>query len=327
MSTARLQLPQTGLLAHGAVWMLICAATFPAAAVAQDSLRPRTPALAAEVRQNGADSKAKQPRDLTPESGRIAKGKMRPFYDFSFHSVSDPATINYSDYLVDERFWGRRPTLLVITPVSPNVLQPDETYAEAITETLLRQIGADLGVREAHDQVSQTIDLFRKLRKKPKKTDGTEPEQPPVEKKEPSGVEQAKAERAANTQDTELRNADARGLQTVQIVLLADTRPIWNGMSLFDRSAVVDRSLKEFLAHVPSKREKLLGYLEPDQFRFAAYLGKESINPLMDSLGLKRPDFYTLIIDRDGSVIGAWNKSTYDAKQISAAYIRAGKDR
>jgi hypothetical protein len=257
---------------------------------------------------------------------------LRPFYDFSFHAVADHSNVNMSDYLVDQRFWGRRPTLVVITPLSPNVLQPDETYAEATTETLLRQIGADLGVREAHDQVSQAVEFLRNLRKRSKKSDETEQdrgardEKPTSNDDKPSSkVEPAKAEAAKDTPNNEVVRADARGLQTVQLILLADTRPIWNGMSLFDRATVVDRSLKEFLSHVPIKRERLLGFLEPDQFRFGAYLGKDSVNPIMDGLVLKRPDFYVLIIDRNGDVLGSWNKATFDAKQISTAYIRAGK--
>src|SRR5262245_17015708 len=111
-----------------------------------------------EPRATGRDEKAAQDltnakdtsttsRGAAPADGRNGKRRLRPFYDVSFHSVPSSSTVNLSDHLVDQNFWSRRPTIVVATPISPNVLQPDEGHAESLTETLLRQIAADLGVR------------------------------------------------------------------------------------------------------------------------------------------------------------------------------------
>jgi hypothetical protein len=294
------------------------------AQVAPDSGASTKDEREAQVGTNRAGSSKRQKENvLEPRNGRA---RLRPFYDISFHSLSDTSSVNLSDYLIDQRFWERRPTLVVVTPLSPNVLQPDEGYAEALTETLLRQIAADLGVREVHDKVSQTIGFLRKLSKQSRRTAESETDRGERQPVEQAIAQQPKTGKPAEVINPPAEEADVRGLRTVQLVLLPDTRPIWNGMSLFDRAAVVDKSLNEYLKKVPSKRQRLLEYLEPDQFRFSAFPSKEAGSQMMDSLGLRRPELHILIVDRNGEVVGTWTKFTFDAKQISAAYRRFSKD-
>jgi hypothetical protein len=250
---------------------------------------------------------------------------LRPFYDVSFHSISDPATVNLAEYLVDHSFLERRPTLVVVTPLSPNVLQPDESYAEATTETLLRQIGADLGVKDTTEQVSKTIDFLKKLRERAKRSaqdeTGKGQRERPAEPPEP-----AKSDKPQEAATTAVAQDDARGVRTVQLVVLPDTRPVWNSMSVFDRATVAERSLNEYLKKVPEKRARLLEHLDADQFRFSAYLGKEAVNQMMDSLGVRRPEFHVLVVDRNGEVVESWNKFNLDVKAVSTVYCRVAKE-
>lgn len=277
------------------------------------------------------NSPAKSSRGQDSGTTRAGHARLRPFYDFSFHAASSNPATKPADYLIDQRFWSRRPTLVVVTPVTANVLQPDEGYAETTTENLIRQIAADLGVREAHDQVSQTIDIIKSLRKKAKGNGDSEPDRSktePTAKNEP--IEQTGTAKSAEPKSqpapSDPAKPEARGLQKVQLILLADTRPLYSGMSLYDRQAVVERSLKEYLKKVPVKRERVLGYLGADQFHFGAFPGKESATDMMATLGITRPDFHVMVVDRNGEVVGSWNKATLDPKQVSATYIRASKE-
>src|SRR5262245_284231 len=174
-------------LAHrgfSSVSMILVFIAVSAAALGQVAVEPQ----AEDKDQQGksapknASANSIRQRD-TGDAPRIAHGHLRAFYDVSFHSVPDSAAVNLADYLVDQRFWQRRPTVVVVTPISPNVLQPDEGHAEALTEALMRQIAADLGVREVHDKVSQTIGFLRKLGKKAKSSEAESDNEnhPPVE--------------------------------------------------------------------------------------------------------------------------------------------------
>jgi hypothetical protein len=299
-------------------WFLLGLLALPVSVLAQGVEAPTQDKGEKKAALPNAGGNNNRQRDVASQI-RHGHGALKPFYDVSFHSVPDSSAVNLSDYLVDQRFWGRKPTLVVVTPVYPNVLQADEGHAEALTEALLRQIAADLGVREVHDKVSQTIGFLRKLGKKARSGEA-ESNNGSRSRVEQAGAEQAKTDETAEPANAATQQVDARGLRVVQLILLPDVRPIWNGMSLFDRNAVVDRSLHEYLKKVPIKRERMLEYLEPDQFRFAAFAGKEAGNELMDSLGIRRPEMHFLICDRNGEVVGSWTKSTFDAKKISAAY-------
>jgi hypothetical protein len=271
--------------------------------------------LSAQVGNNSSE------RSKTRREAVVAKrrspARLKPFFDISFHSRSATSSAEESDYQVDGRFWERRPTLVVVTPITLDALQPEETFAEATTEALLRQIATDLDIRSVNDQVSQTIGLLRKLRNRSKRSadSGTaRAESQPT----PRSGETPQDESSLDSAPT-----DARGLKSVQLILLADTRPLWTGMSLFDRRAVAERSLSEYLKKAPEKREKLVQYLDEDLFRFSAFLDKDSSIQLMGSLGIGRPGFHVLIADRRGEVVGKWSKSEFNAPEISRAYIRA----
>jgi hypothetical protein len=268
----------------------------------------------AQVAKEPTTTKPSRQRPVAVDGSHV-RGRLSSFYDFSFHSVSNSSTVNLSDYLVDQRFWERRPSIVVVTPVSPNVLQPDEGHAEALTESLLRQIAADLGVREVQDKVSQTIGLLKKLSKKARSSGDSK-----GEARQSIEPDAAPPEKAAQPSAAPADQGADRGLRTVQLILLTDARPVWNGMSLFDRSAVVERALSEYLKKVPQKRERLLEFLQPDQFRFGAFPGKEAGNQMMEGLGLRRPELHFLIADRNGAIVAAWTKFTFDAKKISAVY-------
>lgn len=299
----------------------IALCTVAAPVCAQATANPQSTAKDEKKERTGTSHTSAKRLKSAVVTKRGVQGRLQPFYDVSFHSVTDPLSVNLSDYLVDEKFWGRRPTLVIVTPVSPNVLQPDEGYAEATTEALLRQLGADLGVKDTTEQVSKTIDFLRRLRDRAKRSSDSQPDQG---KREPDSP--PKDEKPADPPSSEAAQAEARGLQTVQLILLQDTRPIWNGISVYDRAAVADRSLSKYLEKLPAKQARLLDDVEQDQFRFSAFLGKDAVNQMLDSLGVRRSEFHVLVCNRDGEVVQMWNKYNLDPKQVSAAYRRLDND-